>query len=214
MDECKPLFSGGELGEDHDFASDFSEWEPTPWDLRDGVGGGSGSKPSSSGTLARAQPSAPSQAPTDPPTPAPDTPDADPQAAVRPLKKVGLLPSLLLPLLVLLLLLLLPRLLLLLLATSSPPPFLLLSSSQPPYYSSSSSPNPFPLLRTPSGEWQLSSRNVPTGLADVLEELLSNLWRSALRGGVACVGGCYRQGRTLVHFSAQRKHILWDTLGA
>jgi hypothetical protein len=23
-----------------------------------------------------------------------------------------------------------------------------------------------------------------------------------------------RQGRTLVHFSAQRKHILWDTLGA
>ena len=24
----------------------------------------------------------------------------------------------------------------------------------------------------------------------------------------------YGQGRTLVHFSAQRKHILWDTLGA
>jgi len=22
------------------------------------------------------------------------------------------------------------------------------------------------------------------------------------------------QGRTLVHYSAQRKHILWDTLGA
>jgi len=27
-------------------------------------------------------------------------------------------------------------------------------------------------------------------------------------------GACARQGRTLVHYSAQRKHILWDTLVA
>jgi len=34
--------------------------------------------------------------------------------------------------------------------------------------------------------------------------------------GAAQLGGVVdtRQGLTLVHYSAQRKHILWDTLGA
>ena len=33
-------------------------------------------------------------------------------------------------------------------------------------------------------------------------------------GDIIIDGGNEWQGLTLVHFSAQRKHILWDTLGA
>ena len=39
----------------------------------------------------------------------------------------------------------------------------------------------------------------------------SSVTSSVRRVGRAAAGGA---GLTLVHFSAQRKHILWDTLGA
>ena len=40
------------------------------------------------------------------------------------------------------------------------------------------------------------------------------LLRGPSEGGRAAVEDVLRQGFTLVHYSAQRKHILWDTLGA
>jgi hypothetical protein len=45
---------------------------------------------------------------------------------------------------------------------------------------------------------------------EIEESLLSSLMNKA---GLADITYA-RQGLTLVHFSAQREHILWDTLGA